>query len=183
MSETANEALAVARAMVAAARAAGYWAEDEPMRSSPELAALEKPLFVKMFQALREHLQKAGRMELSEDEIASLFNFAVGRGAEQAYNFLSGQKQDCNTIGMFDARVSLYVDDRLMNFLKATPIAPTLGGAFVDFQHDHPGDDPILALFEALKWTMRITAHLALTLMENWHFQSSLSQPWEDTAK
>ncbi len=163
-------ALLVARAMVGAARREGYLVEGEPMLSSPELAEAEKILFVKMFAELKRHLREAGRMELAEDEIAALFNFAFGKGAEQAYNYLSGQKPEFDIAGMFQPRVALYVDDRLMNFLKNTPAAAVLGGAFVDHQRQHPGEEPILALFEALKWTSRIGAHLALGLMEDWNF-------------
>ena len=163
-----NEALEIARVIVEAARRSGYLAEGEPMNSAPELAALEKPLFVKMFQALKEHLQNVNRMELTDDEISSMFNFAVGKGADMAYNFMSDQKQDDNVIGLFDSRISLYVDDRLMNFLKAEPIAAKLGGAFVDFQNENPSEEPVLALFEALKWTLRITEHLTIKLIQKW---------------
>ena len=164
--EISEQSLLTAHCIVSAARAAGYLAEGEPMQSAPELAELEKPLFIKMFQAFKDHLQAAGRMELTSDEIASMFNFAVGKGAEMAYNFMSNQKQDCNVVGLFDSRISLYVDDRLMNFLKAEPIAAKLGGAFVDFKADDPECDPILSLFEALKWTMRISSHLTFKFLE-----------------
>ena len=158
----------VAQAVIAAARHAGYLLEDEAMQSAPELVELEKPLFVKMFQTLKDHLQAVNRMELTSDEIASMFNFVVGKGAEMAYNFMSDQKQDCNVIGLLDSRVSLYVDDRLMNFLKAEPIASRLGGAYVDFQNENPDVDPLLGLFEALKWVMRITEHMTLKLIQKW---------------
>ena len=85
MSDEKNQSsLLVAKCMIAAARAAGYLLEDEAMRTAPELAALEKPLFVNMFKELRDHLQKVNRMELTDDEVASLFNFAVGKGADMA---------------------------------------------------------------------------------------------------
>ena len=163
---SSEDSIKVAQAIVAAARQAAYLPEGEAMQSSPELAALEKPIFIKMFQAFKAHLQDNNAMELTADEISSMFNFAVGKGAEMAYNFMSGQKQDGNVNGLFDSRVSLYVDDRLMNFLKAEPIAGNLGGAFVDFQADNPGVDPILGLFEALKWTMRISGHITLGFIE-----------------
>ncbi len=166
--EFSEQALKVAQVIVYAARQAGYLLEGEAMQSSPELAALEKPLFVKMFQALKEHLQKVNRMELTDDEIASMFNFAVGKGAEMAHNFMSDQKQDCNVVGLFDPRMSLYVDDRLMNFLKAEPMASKLGGAFVDFRNEDPSLDPVLSLFEALKWVLRISEHVTLKLIQRW---------------
>ena len=160
------DAVSVASAMIAAARQFGYFAEGEALRSAPELVELERPLFVKMFQALKEHLQSVKRMELTDDEVASMFNFAVGKGSEMAFNYMNNQSQDCRVDGLFNSRVSLYVEDRLMNFLKAEPIAGNLGGAFVDFQADNPGVDPILGLFEALKWTMRISGHLTLGFIE-----------------
>jgi hypothetical protein len=167
--EFSEQSLLTAQCIVSAARNAGYLVEDEAMQSSPELAELEKPLFIKMFQAFKEHLQNSGRMELTSDEVASMFNFAVGKGAEMAYNFMSSQKQDCNVVGLFDSRISLYVDDRLMNFLKAEPIAAKLGGAYVDFQNENSDIDPVLGLFEALKWTMRITEHVTLKLIQRWN--------------
>ena len=167
MSEEINpDSLAVARCIVAAAQGAGYLVEGEPIQSAPELTQLEKPIFINMFKALREHLQTVNRMELTDDEVASMFNFAVGKGAEMAFNFVGNQKLECHVNGLLDSRMSLYVDDRLMNFLKAEPIAAKLGGAFVDFQQENPGSDPILSLFEALKWTMRISSHLTFKFLE-----------------
>ena len=159
-------AMQVAQAMIDASRKYGYFLEDEPLRSAPELTALEKPLFIAMFQAFKEHLQRVNRMELNADEIASMFNFAVGKGADMAFNFMNDQAQDCHVNGLFDSRISLYVDDRLMNFLKSEPIAGKLGGAYVDFQAENPDIDPVLGLFEALKWTIRITEHLTLKFIE-----------------
>lgn len=167
--ENTQSSIMIGQTIIAAARQAGYLLEGEPMQSAPELAALEKPLFIKMFQGFKEHLQSAGRMELTADEIASMFNFAVGKGAEMAYNFMSDQKQDDHIKGLFDSRISLYVDDRLMNYLKAEPIASKLGGAFVDFISENPQSDPVLALFEALKWTLRVTEHLTLKLIQRQH--------------
>ena len=161
---------AVARAMIAAALHHGYLSAGETVLTAPELADAEKELFLRMFAELKKHLRKSGRAALSEDEIASLFNFAFGKGAEQAYNYLSGQKQEFDVAGMFQSRVALYVDDHLMNFLKSTPAAAELGGVFLDFQSSGGAGDPILALFEALKWTLRIAVHLALKLMEDWSF-------------
>ena len=166
--EFSGQSIQIAQAIVTAACQAGYIVEDEPMQSAPELAALEKTLFIKMFQAFKDHLQGAGRLTLTEDEIASMFNFAVGKGAEMAYNFMSNQKQDEHINGLFDSRISLYVDDRLMNFLKAEPIGAKLGGAFVDYSSENPEIDPVLGLFEALKWTLRITEHLTLKLIQRW---------------
>lgn len=167
--EFSEQSILIAQCIVAASKEAGYLLDGEPMQSAPELAELEKPLFIAMFKAFKEHLQAAGRMELTADEIASMFNFAVGKGADMAYNFMSDQKQDCNVIGLFDSRISLYVDDRLMNFLKAEPIASKLGGAYVDFVNDNKAIDPVLGLFEALKWTIRITEHVTLKLIQRWN--------------
>ena len=163
-----NAAMLVAQTMIGAAREYGYFLEDEPLRSAPELTELEKPLFVNMFKAFKEHLQLVNRMELNEDEISCMFNFVVGKGAEMAFNFVNGQSQDINLEGLFKSRVSLYVDDRLMNFLKAEPIAANLGGAFVDFQSENKDIDPVLGLFEALKWAMRISAHLTFKFIERY---------------
>ena len=161
-----NASMKVAQAMIAAAREYGYFLEDEPLRSAPELVELEKPLFVNMFKAFKDHLQTVNRMELDADEISNMFNFAVGKGADMAFNFMNNQSQDMHVEGLFSSRVSLYVDDRLMNFLKNEPIAARLGGAYVDFQSVNQGIDPVLGLFEALKWTMRITEHLTLKFIE-----------------
>lgn len=158
--------LKVAQAMIAAAREYGYFPEGDSLRSAPELAALEKPLFVNMFKAFKEHLLLVNRMELDADEISYMFNFIVGKGSEMAFNFINGQEQDIKLDGLFSSRVSLYVDDRLMNFLKAEPIAANLGGAYVDFQAENPDVDPVLGLFEALKWAMRIAEHLTLKFIE-----------------
>ena len=83
-----NASMKVAQAMIAAAREYGYFLEDEPLRSAPELVELEKPLFVNMFKAFKDHLQTVNRMELDADEISNMFNFAVGKGADMAFNFM-----------------------------------------------------------------------------------------------
>ena len=158
--------LKVAQAMIAAAREFGYFPEGDSLRSAPELTELEKPLFVNMFKAFKDHLQSVNRMELEEDEISSMFNFAVGKGADMAFNFMNNQSQDVRVEGLFNSRISLYVDDRLMNFLKNEPIAARLGGAYVDFKSANRDIDPVLGLFEALKWTLRITEHLTLKFIE-----------------
>ena len=152
--------------MISAARGYGYFPEGDSLRSAPELVEWEKPLFVNMFKAFKEHLLQVNRMELDSDEISSMFNFAVGKGAEMAFNFVNDQEQDIHLDGLFKSRVSLYVDDRLMNFLKAEPIAANLGGAYVDFQAENPDVDPVLGVFEALKWSMRIAEHLTLKFIE-----------------
>ena len=81
---SSEDSIKVAQAIVAAARQAAYLPEGEAMQSSPELAALEKPIFIKMYQAFKAHLQDNNAMELTADEISSMFNFAVGKGAELA---------------------------------------------------------------------------------------------------
>ena len=154
-----NAAMLVAQTMIGAAREYGYFLEDEPLRSAPELTELEKPLFVNMFKAFKEHLQLVNRMELNEDEISCMFNFVVGKGAEMAFNFVNGQSQDIHLDGLFKSRV---------NFLKAEPIAANLGGVFVDFQAENKDIDPVLGLFEALKWAMRISAHLTFKFIERY---------------
>ena len=163
-----NASMKVAQAMIDAARENGYFVEGEPLRSAPELAEMEKAVFVNMFQAFRDHLQKVNRMELTEDEVSSMFNFAVGKGADMAFNHVNNQSQECLVNGLFDSRMSLYVDDRLMNFLKNEPIAAKMGGAYVDFQQENPDVEPVLGLFEALKWVMRISAHLTFKFMERY---------------
>ena len=163
-----ESALKVAQAIIAAAQEYGYFLEGEPLRSAPELVELEKPLFVGMFKAFKEHLQSVNRMELDAEEISCMFNLAVGKGAEMAFNFVNGQEQDIKLDGLFKLRVSLYVDDRLMNFLKSEPVAANLGGAFVDFQSENSDVDPVLGLFEALKWSMRIAEHLTFKFIERY---------------
>lgn len=163
-------AAAVARTMIAEAQRRGWLVPGESVLTAPELAEAEKELFLRMFAELKNHLRRSGRTTLAEDEIASLFNYAFGKGAEQAYNYLSGQKQEFDVAGMFQSRVALYVDDRLMNFLKSSTAAAELGAAFLDFQRSGGAGEPVLALFEALKWTLRIAVHLALKWMEGWSF-------------
>ncbi len=138
---------------------------EGPLAQIEELAAKERELFVRMIEALSRRRGEAGD-DLSDGEISSLFTFVFAKAAELVTNYVNGKLGEAPSLeGMFDGKIPLYADDALVGFFKQCPWPTAAASAFMDFEIE-PGVDPLLALFEALKWTFRISQHLAVTHLE-----------------
>lgn len=160
MNDAARE---IANLLIGAAREDGYL--EGPLAQIEELAGEEKKLFVRMIEALSRRRGLTGD-ELNDDEISSLFTFVYAKAAELVTNFVNGKMDENPSLdGMFDGKIPLYADDALVGFFKKCPWPTTAASAFLDFEIE-PGVDPLLALFEALKWCFRISEHLAVTHLE-----------------
>ena len=163
-----NEAAqAVAQTMVDCARENGYM--DGPLASIPELAEEERKLFIRMFGELRTHLKRAGRGELLQEEISSLFTFVFAKAAEAVELYLAGKREDVSMLGMFDGKIPLYADDRVLVFCRKCTWPKEAAEAFLDRAPEDAaeGGDPLLELFEALKWAFRISEHLLVEFLED----------------
>ena len=158
-----------ARTIVDCARENGYL--DGPLSCIPELAEEEKKLFIRMFGELKRHLTDAGRAELTPDEIASLFTFMLAKAAELTAFYLAGKKEEVSLLGMFDGKIPLYADDRVLGFCRSCTWPHEAAEAFLQMPpvdaEGEEGGDPLLVLFEALKWSFRISEHLIIGFLED----------------
>ena len=158
-----NEAArSVGALIIGAAQEHGFL--EGPLTVIPELAEEEKKLFVRMIAELSRRRAFSGD-ELTVDEISSLFTFVLAKAAELITCHVNGKMDEPALDGMFDGKIPLYADDRLTGYCKQCHWPETAATAFVNF--DIPrGADPLLMLFEALKWSFRISVHLAALQLE-----------------
>ena len=157
-----------ARTIVDRARENGYL--DGALSSIPELAEEEKKLFIRMFGELKRHLSAAGRAELTPDEVSSLFTFMLAKAAELVVFHLAGKQEEVSLLGMFDGKIPVYADDRVLGFCRSCTWPREAAEAFLAMPPEDGADDPadpLLMLFEALKWSFRISAHLVIGFLED----------------
>ena len=160
---------AVALAMVEAVQKGGYL--KGAMVASPVLAEAEKELFVKMLARLDER-RKKGEAELTADEISSLFTFVYAKAAEAVTNLVNSQPNNFDLRGMLDGKVPIYADDRLTGYFKKINLAADCAQAYLDWHDANAGNealrsyDPMLPLFEALKWCFRLSCTAAVEKLE-----------------
>ncbi len=157
-----EEAIQIARVIVNAAREHHFLGEG-PLAQIPELAEDEKKLFLRMFETLRRERERSGNPSLTPEEIASLFSFVTARAAEAVTQYVNRQPWEPEMLGMLDGKIPFYVDDELGGWLRELNWPGIAGAAFLD---SDSGADPLLALFEALKWTWRIAQHLVIEHLE-----------------
>lgn len=167
---TSLPAQAAARCIINTAQSLGLL--DAPVAVSNELAEAEKTLIVKMFKAMDEHIKTHGE-ELHPDEISSLFTFVFAKAAESVTNMFNHKEQQFDMLGMFDGRVPIYADDAITAEFKNSKFPFLCAQNYLDFTERESamltGCDPLLLLFEALKWCFRLSCHLAVTVVENHH--------------
>jgi len=165
-----NNAQTVAAVIVKAALEHGYI--EPTMATIEELADVEKALFLKMFSALETHRERTGRSDLTVEEISSMFAYVYAKGAEAVTHYVNRQKQEFDTLGLFDGKIPFCSDDRLIEHLKTLDAAAVLGGVFADWAKENrntPDFNAVLSLFEALKWVFRISADISIRFAEQKH--------------
>ena len=124
-----------------------------PITVAPILAEAEKELFMKMFEAVNRR-RADGIDAIHPDEISSMFSF------------VNHQANDFSMMGLFDGKIPFYTDDDLTAYFKKLNFPVDCAQAYWDWYHSDyqdNGTDPILPLFEALKWTFRLGCHIAIT--------------------
>ena len=162
-------AQATALAMVGAARKSE--SVKGPMVASPILAEVEKELFIKMLSRLKDR-RKAESDGLSTDEISSLFTFVTAKAAEAVTNLCNSKKNEFDLTGMLDGKVPIYAEDTVTGHFKQSPLPTDCAQAYVDWHAENADDpalksyDPILPLFEALKWCFRLSCTAAVETLE-----------------
>ena len=141
-----------------------------PVAVSNELAEAEKTLIVKMFQKMDEHVKLHGE-ELAPDEVSSLFTFVFAKAAESVTNMFNRKEQSFDMTGMFDGRIPLYADDSVTAEFKNSQFPFLCAQNYLEFTEVHADEladcNPVLLLFEALKWCFRLSCHYAVTVIEN----------------
>lgn len=162
---TSLAAQAAARIVIDAARENGIIG-DGAMVVDPALAEMEKALFAGMFKAVA----RRGSPELTPDEFSSMFHFVFARAAEAATACWSRRPFETGTDGLFDGKTPFYADDALKGFIHAQEFPVQCAQRCWDHLaatgNATAGYDPLLPLFEALKWCFRIGCHASLRFLE-----------------
>jgi len=137
---------------------------DGPIHTAPELAEMEKFLFVSLFDAVRRRDNTADH-PLAADEISAMFTFVFIRAAEAVTIFLSGQGHfEFDDTGLFGGPVPYYADEKIgAKFKEFNNFPSECAVAFLELSRQLSDDpEPILTLFEAMKWCFRLGCHLGL---------------------
>jgi hypothetical protein len=159
MNESAKN---IAAAIVGAAQEHGFI--DGQLTVVEALAEMERTLFLRMMAALRRHQQRKGSADLTLDEISSMFTFVFAKAAEILTDYVNRQVTEIDTAGLFDGKVPLYVDERMAGFLKKCEWPAVAAEAFLNREPDEA--NPLLALFEALKWCYRVSLDISIGQLE-----------------
>ncbi len=158
-----EKSLEIARLILRAAKERNFLRAGE-LAQIPALAESEKLLFLRMFDEVRKFQEREGREELEAGEIVSMFTFVCARAAEAVLAYVNGQKFEAEMMGLFDGKIPFYLDDRLGVWLRALDWPGEAASAFL--RAELGVATPILMLFEALKWTWRVTQHLVIEELE-----------------
>ncbi len=143
-----------------------------PLAVIPELAELEKNLFVMMSGRIGEYSSIRQSPSLNQDEVHSLFVFIQAKAAEAVSCWRCNQEFNMDGRGMFDGNVPLQADPELIKSLKRLPLSDDMYDAFTNWSADNPDFcvthdlHPILPLLEALKWTFRIGCGMFIEFFE-----------------
>ena len=157
-----EKAIMIGKAMIAAAVENGYF-DGVNLELIEELADVEKDVFIGMFRKLETYRMDCKRDELTTDEISSMFSFVFARSIEAVVNYYNNNAQEFDYMGLFDGKIPFYSDDKLTAFTKRSLFPKCMAEGFLNFMTENGKDiDPVLALFEALKWTWRFSQHLAI---------------------
>lgn len=157
-----KNAMMIGKAMINCAVENGYF-DGVNLDLIEELAEVEKNFFIEMFRHLEKYRAENKRDELNTNEISSIFSFVFARSVEAVANYSNDNKQEFDFMGMFDGKIPFYSDDKLISFAKKSLFPKFMAEGFLNFTDENTIEgDPVLALFEALKWTWRFSQHLAI---------------------
>ena len=93
-----------------------------------------------------------------------MFTFVLAKAAEIVTAYICGRSDEPSLDGLFDGKIPVYADDGVMAFCRQCGWPSAAGTAF--WNADRGGGDPLLTLFEALKWTFRIAEHIIIIHIE-----------------
>ena len=165
----------IAKAMIARAEKDGYL--NGPLVAIEQLAEWEKNIFVFMFKEVEKYLSYKKERVLSADEIISMFTYVFAKAGEAVTTWYNDQEFTFDADGMFDCKVPMYNDEKLLQYFKTVHLASDMSDAFGHWSSENANAcskndvDPILPLFEALKWTWRISINLTIDYLEELGFK------------
>lgn len=158
---TSLAAQRAARIVIETARKNGLW-DGGAIAVDPALAGMEKALFAGMFHAVA----KRGGAELSAEEFSAMFHFVFAKAAEAAVSCWSKRPFETDVQGLFDGNIPFYANDELGEFFKAQRFPVECAQNCWDSFRSGAGSDPLLSLFEALKWCFRFGCHAGIAFLE-----------------
>ena len=93
-----------------------------------------------------------------------MFTFAFARGVETACTLTAGQEVKFSLDGMLEGRMQISANEDLIVSVKESKFPVTCAEKYLDWfenVRDEDKEEPLLCLFEALKWTFRFGCHFA----------------------
>ena len=165
----------IAKAMIARAEDEGYL--NGPLIVIEKLADWEKDIFVFMFKEVEKYLSYKKERLLSAEEIVSMFTYIFAKAGEAVTTWYNDQEFTYDAHGMFDGKIPMYNDEKLLQYFKTVNLAADMADAFGYWSSENAGlceknnVDPVLPLFEALKWTWRISINLTIEYLEELGFK------------
>jgi hypothetical protein len=165
----------IAEVMIARAQEDGYL--DGPLVVIEKLADWEKDLFIFMFKEVEKYLSYKKERVLSADEVVSMFTYVFAKAGEAVTVWYNDQDFTYDAHGIFDSKVPMYNDDKLLQYFKTINLAADMADAFGHWSNENAdlcvknNIDPILPLFEALKWTWRVTINITIDYLEKLGFK------------
>ena len=142
---------------------------NTPVAVSPRLAEAEKDLIIKMITELRRRFGE-NNGELQSDEVSSLFTFVFAKAAEAVTNMYNRQPDNFELTGMLDGKIPIYADDRITGEFKKSMFPVNCASGYLAWSSENSallaGNDPVLLLFESLKWCFRLSCHAAITIVD-----------------
>ena len=145
---------------------------DGAIAISPRLAEAEKELIIKMLRKIREDFgENSGTLE--SDEIASLFTFVFGKAAEAVTNMYNNQPDKFELTGMLGGQIPVYAEDAITEKFKTSAFPAACAENYLNWNDANStltaASDPVLLLFEALKWCFRLSCGYAVSIIEKNH--------------
>ena len=165
----------IARVIIARAESDGYL--KGPLIVIEQLADWEKDVFVFMFKEVEKYLSYKKERVLSADEIVSMFTYVFAKAGEAVTTWYNDQEFTFDAHGMFDCKIPMYNDEKLLQHFKSVNLASDMADAFGQWSSENADFcnkndiDPVLPLFEALKWTWRISINLTIDYLEELGFK------------
>ena len=137
--------------------------------TSPRLAEAEKELIIKMLAEIRNRFgENSG--ELHPDEVSSMFTFVFGKAAEAVTNMYNNQPDKFELNGMLTGQIPVYAEDEITEKFKNSGFPAACAENYLNWSESNSAliasTDPVLLLFEALKWCFRLSCNYAIEIVE-----------------
>lgn len=140
-----------------------------PVAISPHLAESEKELIIKMMRKIREEYGENSGV-LQSDEVSSLFTFTFGKAAEAVTNMYNRQPDKFELTGMLGGQIPVYAEDEITEKFKNSDFPAACAENYLNWSESNSAliasTDPVLLLFEALKWCFRLSCNYAIEIVE-----------------